>query len=326
MTPVRTAIAFIIFNRPDLTERVLAEIAKARPSLLLVVADGPRDEQERVVCDTTRSLIDGVDWPCEVRRLYSEVNLGCKTRVSSGLDWVFDQVEEAIILEDDCIPHADFFRFCDELLMHYRDDERIGHIGGTDYNQGAARGNGSYYYSRYTSIWGWATWRRAWRDYDVTMAEWPDVKAQGGHLSMFGTREEGEHFEAVWDDVHSGNIDTWDAQWLFCRLLARSLSVSPNGNLISNLGCRQDATHTTVNSHPFAEIPCRDLVFPLAHPVAMMPDGAADILRASTEFLTSGSPLSKWKSKVSNKHFYGKCLRCVPVIGGLWAKWRYRPQ
>src|SRR5665648_587346 len=164
---LKTPVAFIIFNRPETTRRVFAEIAKARPTKLLVIADGPRathpDDAEK--CAVVRAIIDGVDWDCEVLKNYSDVNLGCKRRVSSGLDWVFDTVEEAIILEDDCLPHPTFFRFCEEMLAKYRDDKRIAMISGDNFQFGKKRTEYSYYFSRYTHIWGWASWRRAWDNY-----------------------------------------------------------------------------------------------------------------------------------------------------------------
>ena len=133
---MRTPVVFIIFSRPDLTARVFAEIARARPEKLLVIADGPRPDREGedAKCAATRAIIERVDWPCEILKNYSNVNLGCGHRPATGLRWVFEQVEEAIILEDDCVPHPTFFRFCEELLEHYRDDERVMHISGDNFD------------------------------------------------------------------------------------------------------------------------------------------------------------------------------------------------
>lgn len=319
---VRTPVAFIIFNRPDLTQRVFAEIAKAQPSELLVIADGPRNKDERQACDAARHVVSKVDWPCQVKLLFSETNLGCKRRVSSGLDWVFENVSEAIILEDDCLPHPDFFRFCDALINQYRDDECIGHIGGTDYNQGPPRGTGSYYFSRYTSIWGWATWKRAWQHYDVSMRDWPEVRRTKAHYGMFGTAAEARHLESAWDDIYNGEINTWDGQWLFACRQRGLLSIAPNGNLISNLGCRADATHTTANAHPFAELPFGKCQSPLRHPLEFAPDDEADERRAGAEFIRGQSVLRRLASRLSNRHFYGKAIRGIPGIGALWATYR----
>ena len=119
---LNTPVAFLIFNRPHTTQRVFAEIAKARPPKLLVVADGPRNDRpgEAELCAQTRAIIDQVDWDCEVLTHYADKNMGCKKRIASGIDWVFTQVEEAIILEDDCLPEASFFQFCEENLAPAR--------------------------------------------------------------------------------------------------------------------------------------------------------------------------------------------------------------
>ena len=124
---LQTPVVFLIFNRPDTTQRVFSAIAKAKPDTLLVVADGPRPDHPEDVekCAAAQEVVDRVDWSCDLRRNYAEVNLGCRNRVSSGLDWVFENVDEAIVLEDDCLPHPTFFQFCEELLHRYRHDERI---------------------------------------------------------------------------------------------------------------------------------------------------------------------------------------------------------
>ncbi len=153
---VETPVAFLVFNRPDLTARVFAEIAKVRPKKLLVVADGPRPKrpEDSEKCAAVRSIIDQADWDCEVLKNYSDTNLGCRHRVSSGLNWVFDTVDRAIILKDDVLPHPTFFRFCDELLDRYADDERVGAICGCNFQDGMKRGPCSYYFSRYNHVWG----------------------------------------------------------------------------------------------------------------------------------------------------------------------------
>ncbi|OUC08639.1 hemolytic protein HlpA-like protein, partial [Litorilinea aerophila] len=168
---MQTPVIFLIFNRPDTTAQVFAEIAKARPRRLLVVADGPRphrpDDVEK--CSATRAVIERVDWPCEVSCDFAEENLGGRRRISSGLTWAFSQVEAAIVLEDDCLPHPTFFPFCEELLNRYCHDERIMAITGDNFQFGRSRTKYSYYFSRYFHSWGWATWRRAWQHYDDTL-------------------------------------------------------------------------------------------------------------------------------------------------------------
>ncbi len=266
-----TPVAFIIFNRPDTTERVFAEIAKAKPPKLLVVGDGARisREGEAAKVAATRAIIDRVYWPCEVLTNFSEINLGCKRRVSSGLDWVFEQVEEAIILEDDCLPHPTFFRFCQELLEKYRDDQRVGMISGDNFQFGYHINDDSYYFSNFNHIWGWASWRSRWQhDYDVAMKYWPKIREERRVNDWFGTKAEQDSFADTYEKVYQGEIDTWDYQWEFsCRLNGR-IAVMPNVNLISNIGFGDDATHTTAWS-VLANIAVEGMIFPLKHPKAV---------------------------------------------------------
>ncbi|MCP2500538.1 MAG: glycosyltransferase family 2 protein [Deltaproteobacteria bacterium] len=261
-------VAFLVFNRPDTTARVFEAIRQARPPRLLVVADGPRGDKpgEAERCDAVRRIIDWVDWPCEVLKNYSDTNLGCKNRVSSGLDWVFETVEEAIILEDDCLPHPTFFRFCEELLDRYRDDERVAQIGGANFQFGKKRTPYSYYFSVFNHIWGWATWRRVWRSYDLDMTRWPEIR-DSKWLRDFSTDTSGmEFWYRYFQKAYQGEIDTWDYQWAFSCWLQRRLTVLPNINLVSNIGFLQDATHTKSSRSRLGNIPTEPLQFPLIHP------------------------------------------------------------
>lgn len=282
--PLSTPVAFLIFNRPDTTARVFEAIRQARPSKLLVVADGPRANRsgEAEKCAETRRIIEGVDWPCEVVMNYSETNLGCKKRVSSGLDWVFSEVEEAIILEDDCLPHPTFFRYCQDLLEKYRDDERIFHIAGTHYRTTGERNANSYYFSRYTFIWGWASWRRAWSHYDVNMAHWPAIRDEGWLARFLEDEATTKSFTREFDRIYAGELDTWDYQWGLACWINSGLSIRPHVNLISNIGFTPDATHTKDTENSSANLPTEAMEFPLRHPEFMMRDVYED------SFLHSG--------------------------------------
>jgi hypothetical protein len=298
---LKTPVAFIIFNRPDTTERVFAEIAKAKPPKLLVVGDGPRanraGESDKVAL--TRAIIDRVDWDCEVLTNFSDVNLGCKMRVSSGLDWVFEQVEEAIILEDDCLPDPTFFRYCQELLEHYRHDQRVGMITGDNFQLGNRRNDDSYYFSKYVHIWGWASWRDRWDvSYDVTMAQWPRIRDEGWIADMVGNTRETNLWKRIYERVHRGEIDTWDYQWVFANWLEGRLSVTPSVNLISNIGFGPDATHTVV-SGDLANMPVEEMSFPLIHPVGIFQNIQADQFTENRCFRVSllkriWNRLSRW--------------------------------
>lgn len=273
-----TPVAFIIFNRPDTTERVFAEIAKAKPPKLLVVADGARTnkigEAEKVAA--TRAISQRVDWDCEVLTNYSEVNLGCKVRVSSGIDWVFEQVEEAIILEDDCLPDPTFFRFCQEMLERYRDDQRIGMISGDNFQFGHRRNSDSYYFSKYVHIWGWATWRDRWQNnYDVELKIWPVVRDGNYLLDILGSTKEAESWSKTFESMYKGEIDTWDYQWVFANWIEGRVNVIPNVNLISNIGFGVNATHTVRDSQ-LANLPVDKILFPIANPVGVFRNLQAD--------------------------------------------------
>ncbi len=275
---LKTPVAFLVFNRPDTTQRVFEEIRRARPPKLLVVADGPRADRpdEADKCKAVRTIIDTVDWPCEVIKDYSNVNLGCKRRVSSGLDWVFNTVEEAIILEDDCLPHPTFFRFCQDLLEKYRDDERIFMISGDNFQFGKKRTAYSYYFSWYCHIWGWASWRRAWQKYDVNMELWPEIRDKGWLKNVFDERKESNSWKQIFDAVYDGRINTWDYQWSFVCLTNNFLSILPNVNLISNIGFGAGTTHTNNMEDKRANLPTQEMLFPLVHPTYMIRDEEAD--------------------------------------------------
>ena len=274
-----TPVVFIIFNRPDVTERVFAEIAKAKPPKLLVVGDGARAnrEDEAAKVAACRALIARVDWPCEVLTNYSKINLGCKVRVSSGLNWVFEQVEEAIILEDDCLPDSTFFRFCEEMLNRFRDDKRIGMISGDNFQFGGARNQDSYYFSKYAHIWGWATWRDRWQSsYDFELKKWPLLRDGRWLQDLFSNKHEAIYWERIFEKTFSGKINSWAYRWFFANLIEGRVSVAPNVNLISNIGFgRDDATNTQLISKE-ADIATSPITFPLLHPSFIVINKVAD--------------------------------------------------
>lgn len=276
---LNTPVAFIIFNRPDTTARVFAEIAKAKPPKLLVVGDGPRanrpGEAEKVAA--ARAIIDRVDWDCEVLTNFSDVNLGCKRRPASGIDWVFEQVEEAIILEDDCLPDLTFFRFCQELLERYRYDQRIAMISGDNFQFGYQRSDDSYYYSRYTHIWGWASWRDRWQNtHNLDLVHWPKVRDEGLINDMLPNHQEADYWAAIFERVYRGELDScWDYQWTFACWLQGRLTILPNQNLISNIGFGVEATHTSVECE-VANLPVEAMTFPLRHPIGVISNHTLD--------------------------------------------------
>jgi hypothetical protein len=296
-----TPVAFIIFNRPDTTEKVFAEIARARPPKLLVIGDGPRTSRDGEAEKVTacRAIIDRVDWPCEVLTNYSEANLGCKARVSSGLDWVFEQVPEAIILEDDCLPHHTFFQFCEEMLKYYRNDTRIGLICGTHLLFDKTTDD-SYYFSRYPHIWGWASWSRVWKYYDVGFKNLDMLIEDKNFEKNFKSINEYKHWIDCFKKVRDGFINTWDAQVVYLTLIQSMLSIYPSRNLISNIGFGENATHTTNNKSPVAELETFTMDFPLRHPNYIYPNYKAESYRKTIEQIGLGI-LKKIKIRILNK-------------------------
>jgi len=274
-----TPIALLVFNRPETTARVFSAIREARPACLLVVADGPRDDHYTDVerCDEVRRIVEQVDWPCEVLRNYSEINLGCGVRPASGITWVFEQVEEAIILEDDCLPHPTFFRYCQDLLGKYRDDERIMHIAGNNSSAVSSKGAYSYYFSLFPHCWGWASWRRAWRHFDFDMKHFLEIINEGWLDCILSDRGISKSWQYRFMEAFGpGKKHIWDFQWTFACWINNGLSILPNNNLISNIGFGSAATHTKDVNSKFAFIPISPMKFPLCHPPFVIRDVEAD--------------------------------------------------
>lgn len=273
---METPVVLIIFNRPQLTKSVFEAIRAARPANLLVVADGPRpdrqDESQR--CAEARAVIDTVDWPCTVHKNYSGVNLGCKQRIVSGLTWAFDLFEEAIVLEDDVIPDASFFPYCQELLQRYRHDERVGMINGGHYLSEPLAIDGSYYFSRFGHVWGWGSWRRVWEKYDPDLLLWPE-KRRGWLDRHFGNVEVASFWSRIFEKMYRKQIDTWDYQLNFCLWNHGMCAIAPGVNMVRNLGFGPDATHTKEPSQGSA-MTAQTMKFPLVHPEEVVICQAAD--------------------------------------------------
>lgn len=287
--PLETPVVFLIFNRPDVTAKVFEAIRAARPRKLLVVADGPRatkaGEAER--CRATRAIVDRVDWDCEVRRNFSETNLGCMGRVSSGLDWAFGLEESAIVLEDDCVPHPTFFGFCQELLDRYREDARVMAIAGDNFQFGRRRGSSSYYFSRYNHCWGWASWRRAWRHFDAGMREWPAMRDGGWLMDVLGSARAADYWRRIFDAVSENRIDSWAYRWTFACWRESGLTCLPSVNLVSNIGFSGDATHTRGRDR-YADMAVEAVETPLLHPPFVVRDSVADAYTQDTMFASPG--------------------------------------
>jgi len=278
-----TPVAFIIFKRPDVTAAVFQRIAAARPKRLLVIADGPRRPEEAAACQQTRAIIDKVDWPCDVATNYADANMGLRRRISSGLSWVFEQVEDAIIMEDDCLCDPSFFPYCEELLARYREEPRVMMISGNYFHGNRRLTDDSYYFSRYTHIWGWATWRRAWAHYDPMLTTWPEYRDRPDWPDDTVSDIERGYWRHTFDRAHAGEIDAWSYGWQYALWEQKAYSILPAVNLISNVGFGEGATHTRTVTD-LANVARGQMPFPLRHPTEVRRLDAADSLTYARVF------------------------------------------
>jgi len=266
-------VLFIAFNRPDTTSLVFNAIRDARPSKLYVAVDGPRagleGEFEKVA--RVRKIATSVDWPCELKTLIRETNLGCKYAVSGAISWFFDNEDSGIILEDDCLPDLSFFGFCQEMLVKYRNDTRVLMVSGTNLAWDI-NGKEGYYFSRYPHIWGWASWRRAWKSYDVDMNDLPQLLKDKNFISSFKSKSEYRYWAHYFLDVYTGRINTWDIQVVYLALTQGQLTIFPSGNLVSNIGFGVDATHTSKINRKIANLPIIPLGSNAIQPTFMIPN------------------------------------------------------
>ena len=232
------SIAYIIFNRPRHTRETFEVIRAQRPSKLFIIADGPRAGHATDVerCRAVRQIVEHIDWPCEVHREYAEQNLGLKRRISSGLTWVFSLTEAAIVLEDDCLPHPDFFGYCQDLLERYKEDERIWVITGNNFQNGKRRGDASYYFSKFGHCWGWASWRRAWQHFDGDLSFWPEWKHSDDWRRKMPDPFEQRYWIDILDRVYQHKIDSWAYPWLATLWYHGALTATPRVNLVTNIG------------------------------------------------------------------------------------------
>lgn len=267
-------------------------VRRIRPTRLLIVADGPRTSRpdDVALCAAVRNIVMQIDWETALHTEFATENLGCGPRLATGITWAFEQVEEAIILEDDCLPDESFFPFCAELLARYRNDERIMHISGSNFQFGRGPMQFSYYYSRFAHVWGWASWRRAWHHFDYDMTSWPDVR-NGSLLSIWlNSRGAERKWRKSFDWFYgAGKRATWDYQWQLACWLQHGLSIVPSTNLVANIGFGVEATHTDRPS-PFSAMPVHPVAFPLHHPPYMIRHREADNLTEKTLY---GSGLAK---------------------------------
>ncbi len=297
-------VLFVVFNRPDLARRVFDVIRQAKPERLFVAADGPRNDRpgEVDLCRETRRIVAEVDWPCDVSTCFRDTNLGCRNAVAGAISWFFEHVESGVILEDDCLPDPSFFQFCDHMLERFSDDERVMSVTGNNFQDGRERGKASYYFSFQNHIWGWATWRRAWKQFDANLDRWPGVR-ESGYLRRIMDSEAAEYWTRAIESVYCGDLNTWDYIWALTCWMQKGLVVTPNINLVTNVGFDSRATHTLNASSNMANRRSESMKFPLVHPTRVKRDVEADRYVDKTYLGISRKPtvLRRVGGKVANQ-------------------------
>ena len=263
----KVPIVWCVYNRPDFTRQTFAVLRSVKPMRLLIVADGPNAEKpdDRIRCDEVQRIIQAIDWEVNVDINLAPANLGCRKRIQTGLTWAFDQVNEAIVIEDDCIPDPSFFPFCEQLLNRYETDRGVGLICGTNFQFGNDTGPESYYFSRYPLLWGWAAWRRTWDLYDADLTAWDRLRPTSWLADTLTDVLPTAYWRAIFDSVRSG-LDTWDYSLVFSCWRNQLLSVQPRCNLVRNIGFGADSTHTDAGQSIFSNMPTKPMSFPLTHP------------------------------------------------------------
>ena len=293
----KTPILVIAWKRPEKTKELLNKIKLINPNKVYFACDGPKNKNldNIIKVEKTRAILLDNDEINYTKYLFSKNNQGCKNGVTNAINWFFENEEEGIILEDDCIPHLDFFKFCEEMLDKYRTDKRIWSITGHNQQDNIQRGNGTYYFSKYPRSWGWATWKRSWLKYDRDIKDWPNIKKSCVLNNQLIYKNELMFWENTLDNIyHHNSPDTWDYQWTLSSFLNSGLTVVPNKNLIKNIGLDDEATHTFAGKSQtkFNQKKIeRNIIFPTIHPKYFITDKKADNIVDILEY-SGGNKLS----------------------------------
>lgn len=259
MTSADVPVLIIAWRRPNTLRQLIDALRTVAPSKLFIACDGANPERpgEKEKVSATRTVIENeIDWPCKIKRLYFDVNQGCSEGPIRAITWFFENVKEGIILEDDCVPHQDFFAYCAELLDRYRLDSRVWCISGNNYLCSSIPMNSSYFFSRYTLTWGWATWKDRWQEFDPLLLRWPLLRDSGLLPQIFDNPYEAAYWAEVFERTYrrDESITWWDYQWLFAALSRGALTATPVSNLVSNIGFGEDATHTLNPNTPIQPV------------------------------------------------------------------------
>ncbi|WP_051524664.1 CDP-glycerol glycerophosphotransferase family protein [Pseudobutyrivibrio sp. MD2005] len=322
---LHTPVVFIIFNRPDCVKDSFESIRAAKPKKLYIVADGPRFDHpdDKKLCKECRDIVSNIDWDCQVKRIYSDVNMGCGRRPATGITEVLKKEEYAIIIEDDCVPSPDFYRFCQEMLFKYKNDDRIFSISGMNF--GLSDKSADYFFTYINCTWGWATWKRVWDKYDYEMSKYPEIVKTDYLYSLFNDRLVANFWYKWFDECYSQSMtSSWDHQFLFASFLEKGLHLYPNKNLVQYMGFNEDATHcnavdsnsrlaTTTNK-------IEKLNFPLVHPIAVQRNESLEKIRVEDIFFASNN-VNQFQTFINNNINAIKASKRIILYGaGNWGR------
>jgi hypothetical protein len=292
MDALQTPVLLITYKRLDTTMRVLDRISAVRPVKLYIASNAPNplSAGDDVKVNTVRNAIkEKINWPCKVVSLFRTEHLSAKHSISSAITWFFEQETEGIILEDDCLVDTSFFYFAQECLERYRNDERVMQIGASNFQQGRKWNESSFYFSRYNHIWGWASWKRAWQHFDLSLKSLDKQDFKRNVAEIFKRPQDKTYWSAMFDYVKSGNIDTWDYQWMFSMWAKKGSSIIPQVNLVENIGFGVDATNTLNPTKDILLLKAGAVYFPLKHPEHVSIEENADAITSDTFFHISKS-------------------------------------
>ena len=266
-------VALIFFNRPDSIKKVFESVRIAKPAKLFLIQDGYRSNKDIEKIKECRRIVEEIDWECEVHKNYSEKNMGCGRRMSSGITWVFEHVEKAIFLEDDCVPNQSFFHFCEENLEKYKNDERVLMISGMNHFGVTKEIKEDYFFAINGAIWGWATWKRAWDLYDYSAKAIEDEEIvrfllKSGIEPIVAAKADVKQWKDTNTKIKKGEkMSYWAHQWRLCKMINHNLCIIPKVNLVSNVG-DTDPTHPATDNTKcvYHHMDTYSINDPLVHP------------------------------------------------------------
>ncbi len=300
-----TPVLVLLFNRPNETKKLFEHLEMIKPRKLYINQDGPRKNSLRDLenCKKVKNIAINPKWDCEIFLNISEINHGCRKAVSSGLDWFFEKEECGIILEDDCMPSTSFFKFSKKMLAKYKDNKLISVISGSNFQKNNNIGLGDYYFSKYAHCWGWSSWRRAWKFNDSNLSFWPNWKNSLEWKTFHKNKLEQKYWTKIFDKVYDNKIDSWAYIWQASVWYNSGLTVTPNKNLILNIGFNKDATHTNVLDKNISENFSSSLPDNLKSPDSIKVDTDADFFVFKNHFKGKYN-FFPWKILLYLKYFF----------------------